>query len=304
METFFRNVPPKPGMAFVAVQHLDPTYKGILRELLQRTTTMPVSQITDGMAIEPDHIYVIPPNADLSIFNGTLHLEKLSVVRGLRLPIDVFFRHLAEEQREKGIAIVLSGMGSDGTNGIKAIKENMGMVMAQDPNSAKYDSMPRNAIDSGLVDYIAPAEELPGKLIGYVRHAIKGGPRMELPESDKTLNALEQIFQIVRARTGHDFSLYKKSSILRRIERRMSIHQIEKMSDYQRHLRNSPEEIDLLFKELLIGVTSFFRDPAAFELLKKKYLPALIARIPKALRSRSGYRDARPVKRHTRSPSS
>ena len=281
LEAFFKNMPPEPGMAFVVVQHLDPTYKGILAELLQRTTAMPTFQIKDGMAIKPDHIYVIPPNADLSISNGTLHLEKQTTTRGLRLPIDSFFRHLAEDQKEKGIAIILSGMGSDGTSGIKAIKEKMGMAMAQDPKSAKYDAMPQSAIGTGLVDYIAPVEGLPGKLMEYVRHAVKGGPREEIPDDEKTLDALGQIFMLIRNRTGHDFSLYKKNSIIRRIERRMGIHQIEKFSDYLRHLRNTPEEIDLLFKELLIGVTSFFRDPAAFELLKKKYLPALINRIPK-----------------------
>ena len=281
LEAFFRNMPPQPGIAFVVVQHLDPNYRGILTELLQRTTALPALQIKDGMAVEPDHIYVIPPNADLSILNGTLHLQKPSVTRGLRLPIDFFFRHLAEDQKEKSIGIILSGMGSDGTNGIKIIKEKLGMAMAQDPSSAKYDSMPRSAIETGLVDYIAPVEGLPGKLIEYVRHATKGSPRKELPEDEKTLNAIEQIFLLIRSRTGHDFSLYKKNSIIRRIERRMSIHQIEKLSEYQRYLRNNQQEIDLLFKELLIGVTSFFRDPAAFELLKKKYLPALIKRIPK-----------------------
>ena len=155
------------------------------------------------------------------------------------------------------------------------------MVMAQDPNSAKYDSMPRNAIVTGLVDYIAPVEELPGKLMEYVRHATKGGPRKELAVDEKTRSAIEQIFLLIRSRTGHDFSLYKKSPIIRRIQRRMGIHQIEKFSDYQRYLQQNREEIDLLFKELLIGVTSFFRDPASFELLKKKYLPKLIQRIPK-----------------------
>jgi len=281
LEAFFRNMPPDPGMAFVVVQHLDPTYKGILTELIQRTTAMRAFQIKDGMALKPDHIYVIPPNADLSILNGTLRLQKPSITRGLRLPIDFFFRHLAEDQKEKGIGVILSGMGSDGTNGIKAIKEKMGMAMAQDPNSAKYDSMPRNAIESGMVDYIAPVEELPAKLIDYARHAVKGGLPKALPEDEKTRDALDQIFLIIRNRTGHDFSLYKKNSIIRRIERRMGIHQIDKFSDYQRYLRSSPQEIDLLFKELLIGVTSFFRDPVTFELLKKKYLPALIQRIPK-----------------------
>ena len=280
MEIFFRNLPPEPGMAFVVVQHLDPTTKGMLTELLQRTTTMKALQATDGMKVEPDHIYVIPPNADLSPCNGTLHLQKPSAERGLRLPIDFFFRSLAEDRKERSIGIILSGMGSDGSKGIKAIKEKMGMAMVQDPKSAKYDAMPWNVIKTGVVDFKAPVEDLPGKLVEYVRHATHG-PREKIPENETTFKTLEQIFLLIRDRTGHDFSLYKKSSILRRIDRRISVAQVNNLSEYQRYLRNNADEIDLLFKELLIGVTSFFRDPAAFEALRKKYLPALISRAPK-----------------------
>jgi two-component system CheB/CheR fusion protein len=280
LEAFLSHVPPDSGMAFVVVQHLDPTRKGILTELLQRSTGMEVSQIKNGMKAEPEHVYVIPPNADLSILRGTFHLLKPLVSRGLRLPIDFFFRQLAEDQQDRGIGIILSGMGTDGTQGLKAIKEKMGMVMVQDPKSAKYDGMPRSAAETRLADYIAPVEELPGKLIEYVRHSA-GIPVKERREEATASRVLDQIFLLLRSRTGNDFSLYKRSSIERRIERRMGIHQIEKMSGYLRYLQKNPAEIDLLFKELLIGVTSFFRDPEAFEILKKKLFPRLIKGKPK-----------------------
>lgn len=278
MEIFFRHLPPDPGMAFVIVQHLLPTRQGILTELLQRTTRMKVCQIKDRMKVRPDRVYVIPPNADLSILHGTFHLLKPSAPRGLRLPIDFFFRQLADDQKEKGIGIILSGMGTDGTQGLKAIKEKMGLVMVQDPKSAKYDGMPKSAADTGLVDIIAPAEELPGKLVEYVRQSAKPGRRHEVVTASSDI---DKIFLLLRSRTGNDFSLYKRSSIERRIERRMNIHQIEKMADYLRYLQKSPAEVDLLFKELLIGVTSFFRDPEAFEMLKKKYIPKLVQERPR-----------------------
>ncbi len=276
LEQFFNAMPPDTGLAFVLVQHLDPAHKGFMPELLQRYTKMEVLQVTEGMKVEQEHVYIIPPNKDMSIFHGTLHLLESSTTRGLRLPIDYFFKQLADDQKERGIAIILSGMGTDGTLGIKAIKENMGMVMVQDPATAKYDSMPISAIATGVVDYIAPPADMPSKLLGFVKHYIRKVPEEAPAVNGKTVTSLQKIFILLRTHTGHDFSLYKKNTLYRRIERRMSIHQIDSITHYVRYLQENHQEIDLLFKELLIGVTSFFRDPEAFEVMKEKAIPELL----------------------------
>jgi two-component system, chemotaxis family, CheB/CheR fusion protein len=268
LEQFLEHMPQTNGMAFVIVQHLDPTRKGVMPELLQRATAMEVIQVKDRTPVEPDHVYVIPPNKDMSILHGTLHLLDPTAPRGLRLPIDFFFRTLADDRRERSIGVILSGMGTDGTMGLKAIKEKAGVVFVQDPASAKFDSMPRSAIDAGLADVIAPAGELPGKILAYLERApllTKPGFLLE----GKAQSALDKIVILLRSHTGHDFSLYKKSTVYRRIERRMGIHQIEAISEYVRFLQENPQELELLFKELMIGVTSFFRDPGAWEHLKE-----------------------------------
>ena len=273
-EQFLRNMPPDSGMAFVLVQHLDPTHKDIMAELLQRVTKMKVFQVKDATKVEPDCVYVIPPNKDMSILHGVLHLMEPSARRGLRLPIDFFFRHLAEDQKERSIGIILSGMGSDGSLGLKAIKEKMGMTMVQDPASAKFGGMPGSAVDMGLADYIGRAEDLPVKLFAYVKHT--AASKVRLAAEEKTSGALEKVCILLRAHTGNDFFLYKKNMLYRRIERRMSIHQIDKIVLYVRFLQENPQELDLLFKELLIGVTNFFRDADAFEVLKEKAIPMLL----------------------------
>ena len=274
-DEFFRNMPADTGLAFVLVSHLDPTHKGIMPELLQRVTTMKVQQVKDGMKVQPNHVYVIPPNKDMSIMHGTLQLLVPSMARGLRMPIDFFFRHLAVDQKERSIGIIFSGMGTDGTLGLKAIKEKMGVVMVQDVSSAKYDGMPQSAINTGLVDFTASANELPAKLLGYVNHYYK--MTRELPPAEtKTASAMQKISALIRAQTGNDFSLYKKSTVRRRIERRMNVHQINNINQYVRYLQENSHEIDLLFKELLIGVTSFFREPDAFVVLKEKIIPQLL----------------------------
>ena len=275
LEQFLRHVPEKTGIAFVIVQHLDPTHKGIMPELLQRATAMEVFQVRDRLRVKPDCVYVIPPNREMSILHGVLHLFEPTAPRGLRLPIDFFLRSLAEDQQERSIGVILSGMGSDGTMGLRAIKEKGGLVLVQEPTSARFDSMPRSAIDAGLADIVAPAEELPGKISDYLRHAILIA-RSDTPLEKKEQSALEKILILLRAHTGQDFSLYKKNTVYRRIERRMGIHQIGKISAYVRYLQENPQEVELLFKELLIGVTSFFRDPAAWEELKGTALPALL----------------------------
>lgn len=276
LEAFLANVPEKSGMAFVIVQHLDPTHKDIMVELLQRGTAMKVVQVKDRTQIKPDCVYVIPPNKDMSILHGVLHLLAPVAPRGLRLPIDFFFRSLADDQREHSIGVILSGMGSDGTLGLRAIKEKAGMVFVQEASSAKFDGMPRSAIEAGLADITAPVEALPGKISAWLQHT----PLLAKPElalEDKNQSALEKVIILIRSQTGHDFSLYKKTTIYRRIERRMSIHQIDRIANYVRFLQANPQEVDLLFHELLIGVTSFFRDPEAWEQLKAEVLPDLLA---------------------------
>lgn len=276
---FLENVPLASGLAYVVIQHLDPTYKGMLPELLQRATPMAVFQVTDHLAVKPDCVYVIPPNKDMSILHGHLLLLEPAAPRGLRLPIDFFFRSLAEDQREMAIGVILSGMGSDGTLGLRAIKEKAGLTLVQDPASAKFDAMPHSAIDAGLVDIVAPAENLPEKIVTYLRQVrpnIGHGPILE----GKTQTALEKIVILLRERTGNDFSLYKKNTVYRRIERRMGLHQIDAIANYVRYLRENPQELDLLFKELLIGVTNFFRDPQVWDHLQKETLPALLAAYP------------------------
>jgi chemotaxis methyl-accepting protein methylase len=276
---FLSNARADGDMAFVVIQHLDPTLKGMMPELLQRATTMKVVQVKDSSTVQPGIVYVIPPNKDMSILHGRLHLLDPVAPRGLRLPIDYFFRSLAEDQHELGIGVILSGMGSDGTLGLKAIKEYAGLVLVQEPASAKFDGMPRSAIDAGLADFVAPAEELPGKLVDYMRHMPRIG-RSEVPLEEKTISALDKVIILLRSKTGHDFTLYRRSTLYRRVERRMGIHQIIQIATYVRFLQENPQELDILFKELLIGVTSFFRDPAAWDRLEKKALPALLAARP------------------------
>lgn len=279
LEKFLNHAPKDSGMAFVVVSHLDPTQPGALPEILQRFTAMKVVQIKDRMRAKPDQVHVMPPNAELAILGGTFHLLKPTAPRGLRLPIDHFLRSLADDRKEHGIGVVLSGMGSDGMAGLRAIKDNGGLTLAQDPAEAKYDSMPRSVIDAGLADIVAPAAELPARIIGF------SASRPRLAEwatqiSDKRGSWLDKIVIILRARTRHDFSAYKKSTMYRRIERRMNIHQIDRIEAYARMLQENPQEAGLLFKELLIGVTSFFRDPEAWEHLRTRTLPELLAGLP------------------------
>ncbi len=279
LELFLRHVPEDSGMAFVIVQHLDPTQKGALPEILQRATRMAVFQVKDRMPVKTNCVYVIPPNNDMSILHGVLHLFEPKGLRGLRLPIDFFLRSLAEDWQERGFGVILSGMGSDGTMGLRAIKEKGGLTLAQEPASAKFDSMPRSVIDAGLADVVARVEELPGKIFGYLRHA-RVIDRTERPLEEKVQGGLEKVVILLRAKTGHDFSMYKKNTFNRRIERRMGIHQIDRIAVYVRYLQENPQEVELLFKELLIGVTNFFRDPTAWERLQEEAIPALLASHP------------------------
>jgi two-component system, chemotaxis family, CheB/CheR fusion protein len=279
LEQFLKNIPAASGMAFVVIQHQDPTYQGILPELLKRATPMPVLQIRNRMKVKPDCVYVIPTNKDLSILHGVLHLLEPSAPRGLRLPVDFFFRALAQDRYEMAIGVILSGMGSDGTLGLRAIKEQGGLALVQEPASAKFNAMPRSAIDAGLADIVAPADQLPDRIIDYFRHTTPSAPSEQKPEAEAQ-SGLAKIVILLRERTGNDFSLYKKNTLYRRIERRMGLHQIHQMAAYVRYLQENPQEVELLFKELLIGVTNFFRDPAAWEELREVALPTLLAKYP------------------------
>ena len=270
LEQFFQKMPPQNGMAFVIIQHLDPNHIGIMPELLQRITPMKVSQVTDKLKVKPDCVYVIPPNKSMSILKGELYLFDPVEPRGLRLPIDIFFRSLAIDQQEKSIGIILSGMGSDGTLGVKAIKENNGLVLVQDPDSAKFDGMPHSASQAVIADVVAPADQLPEKLIALLIYF--DGSKSEPSIDIKNKSNLDKIIILLREQVGHDFSSYKKNTLFRRIERRKGIHQIEKISNYVRFLQENPKEAEILFKELLIGVTSFFRDPEVWDKLRETIL--------------------------------
>jgi two-component system, chemotaxis family, CheB/CheR fusion protein len=276
-EAFFSGMPAdiEPGMAFVLVQHLAPDHKSILTELVQRYTRMEVFEVEDGMTVRPNCTYIIPPGRDMAFLGGTLQLLEPSAPRGRRMPIDFFFRSLAQDQLDRAVGIVLSGTGSDGTLGIRAIKGNGGMVMVQNPASTDYDGMPRSALSTGLVDYELPPAEMPARIIAYATHAF-GKPRSPVKEQPpKAENALNKIFTLLRAHTGHDFSQYKPSTVHRRIERRMAIHQIETIDEYVRYLQQAPAEGETLFRDILIGVTNFFRDPEAFRAVKEQIIPWL-----------------------------
>jgi len=274
LDLFLRAVPADSGLAFVIVQHLDPGNDGLLPELLQRSTTMKVVQVTDGTRAVPNQVYVIPPAKNMSILHGALHLFDLVTPRGLRLPIDFFFRSLADDCEERSIGVVLSGMGSDGTLGLKAIKGKAGVVFVQDPETAKFAGMPQSAIQAGVADVVGAPDKLPAQILAYLEHSVLHTESVS-PEAAPG-HALEQVVILLRSHTGHDFSLYKTNTVSRRIERRMGLHQIGAMSTYVRYLQENPAEIDALFKELLIGVTNFFRDPAAWETLSAQVIPALL----------------------------
>lgn len=281
-EAFFSGMPAasEPGMAFVLVQHLAPDHKSLLTELIRRYTRMQVFEVEDGMAVQPNCAYIIPPNRDMAFLGGRLQLMEPAAPRGQRLPIDFFFRSLAQGLRERAIGVVLSGTGSDGAQGVRAIKGEGGMVIAQTPATTEYDGMPRGALATGLVDYELPPAEMPAQISAYVAQAFGKPPQTVPAPRHTTENALRKICILLRAQTGHDFSQYKPSTIHRRIERRMAVHQIAILDAYIRYLQQSPAEVEALFRDLLIGVTSFFRDAEAFKALEQQALPKLFADKP------------------------
>jgi two-component system, chemotaxis family, CheB/CheR fusion protein len=288
LEEFFCHLPPSPGAAFVVLTHQSLNQVSLLPQLLRRWTPLPVVEATDRLRVGPNTVYLPPPGTRLSLFHMVLHLMGTDGQRPVS-PIDHFFSSLANDQQDNAVGIVLSGTGADGALGIKAIRAESGLTMAQEPRSAKYAAMPQHAIATGAMDIVAPAPELGKRLCDFLRRRTL----IPSPPADGTMvldadqkRDLTTILVYLRDRTGNDFSLYKDNTILRRIQRRMSIHQVETLSHYFRLVRSDAGEVDALFQELLIGVTSFFRDPASFEAVTQKGLPQLLAGKPDGYRFR------------------
>ena len=275
LQDFFNHMPDDTGMVFVVVQHLSPDYKSLMHELLARCTKMAIKVVEDGMPTEANTIYLIPPRKNMSIFHGKLFLEDQRSKKSLNLPIDIFLRSLAADKEKFAIGIILSGTGSDGALGIRAVKEAGGMIMVQDDQSAKFDGMPRSSIATGLVDFVLSPDKMPEALIHYIKHPfIKKGSELEKIMA-KNIDAMSKITLILRDYCGIDFSYYKENTITRRLERRVGINRFNTLQEYMLFLSESDKEKEMLFRELLIGVTRFFRDQEAFDALKDKVLPAL-----------------------------
>ncbi|MFZ0285919.1 MAG: chemotaxis protein CheB, partial [Terriglobales bacterium] len=270
-----RSLPRKTGMAFVLVQHLDPSHASDLREILARTTNLPVEQVTDGVVVRPDHVYVIPPNTSMALKHGVLQLAARVLARGQHMPIDHFLRSLAEDRGNRAISVILSGTAADGTEGSRAIKAAGGITFAQDEQSAKYSSMPRSAVTAGCVDFVLPPAAIFKELIRVAQHPYLAPNSAE--KSDLAITSggqFEVLLSLLREAIGVDFTHYKQTTLQRRIERRMVLHKLGKLKDYVRYVRDTPGEIEELYQDILIHVTGFFRDPEAFEALRKHVLPA------------------------------
>lgn len=269
-EAFFAGIPPHsaPGMAFVLVQHLAPDHKSLLPELVQRYTHLPVQEAEDGVAVQVNCVYTIPPNYDMALVQGCLQLLEPVAPRGQRMPIDFFFRSLAQDQGSQAVGVVLSGTGSDGSLGLQSLKAAGGTVLVQTADSAEFDGMPRNAEATGLADYALPPRAMASQLMALAAQSFALQTVPAALHGLTTEGALHKIFVLLRTQTGHDFSQYKLGTIHRRIERRMAAHGIAKMDDYVSFLQQTANECEALFRDFLIGVTHFFRDTEAFETLQ------------------------------------
>lgn len=280
LKSFFKEVPIDSGMAFIVVVHMTPNQPSMMPDLIDKVARIPVSSAKDGQAIEPNNAYVIPPNKEISLFKGKIQLLEIAST-GSPLPIDFFLQSLALDQESNATAILLSGTGSDGSQGIKEIKAHDGLVLVQSKDSADYDGMPISALNTGLVDQILPPQDMPSQLESYFRHhkkLLKSGTTTK-DTKEGSLDWLDKIFVILRTQVGHDFSAYKANTIIRRVSRRMGLNQVENQATYIRLLRENPIEVDALFRELLIGVTSFFRDAESFDVLKDDVLPNMLSQL-------------------------
>ena len=278
-----KNLPPDTGMAFVIVQHLDPHHETLLVELLSRSTKMVVEQVREGTRVAPNRVYVIPPNTDMVIGEGVLNLLSRSTSRGQHMPIDTFLRSLAADQQDRAIGVILSGTNSDGALGIEAVKSEGGITFAQDEKSAKFDGMPRAAVATKCIDFVLPPEVIArelGRIAGHPYVRSESEPRSGDETAGAFAPSLNRIFVLLRAATGVDFTLYKHSTIRRRIGRRMALHKVENIDGYLQYLEQNPGELDALYREILIKVTGFFRDPEMFQTLKSKVIPEISDRIP------------------------
>lgn len=273
----FKNLPSDPGMAFVLIQHLAPAHESMLTELLSKAIAMPVKEVKDGMTVDPDNVYVIPPDSEMIIFQGVLHLTPREKTRGQYMPVDSFLRSLAQDSRNNAIAVILSGSGSDGSNGIRAVKGEGGIVFAQD-ETAKYDGMPKSAINTGSVDFVLPPDKIAAELLRMRRHpylaAVRHGETVQIIPAEE--NDLNKIFIMLRSAKGVDFTSYKRSTIMRRVTRRMLLQKMEEMGKYVVYLKENPSEIETLYQDILINVTSFFREPEAFDALKRSVFPQIV----------------------------
>jgi len=274
-----RELPEDTGMAFVLIQHLDPKHRSILKDLLSRETKMPVKEVTDGMRVAPNSVYVIPPNTTMSLRDHVLHLSPREHQPGAHMPIDHFMRALAEEQGSRSVGVILSGFGSDGTLGLAEIQAEGGVTFAQDEASAKFDGMPRSAIAAGYVDYVLPPKGIARELARIAKHPYATGLRA--PEKVEVISqngaSLAAIFQLLRRSTGLDFTHYRQTTVLRRIQRRMIVHKIDRIEEYVKYVQTNPSEIKALYQDMLINVTSFFRNPAVFDAMKTEVFPRLIS---------------------------
>ncbi|HXE52740.1 MAG TPA: chemotaxis protein CheB, partial [Tepidisphaeraceae bacterium] len=279
LERLFRSTPTDSGVAFVVIQHLSPDFKSLMDELLARHTKMTIHRVEDGMAVQPNCIYLMPPRKEMIISGGKLLLTDKDPQQELSLPIDHFFRSLAQDAGPRAIAIVLSGTGSDGSRGIRDIHEAGGLVLAQSEETAKFDGMPKSALDTGVVDAVLGPEEIPKAIGEYVKRHTAGVRGQEIPSSEiEAAHGVDAIFKLLRDEYGIDFSHYKPNTVARRIERRLSLNQAVDLDDYVQRLRSDPRELNSLYRDLLIGVTRFFRDRESFDRLEKDIIPDLLAR--------------------------
>jgi len=276
-QDFFQHVPPKSGIAYVVILHMSPDHDSHLAQVLQTTTKMPVTQVNEKVKVEPDNVYVVPPNQHLTMQDGHILVSPNTQVEDRRAPVDIFFRTLAEEHGSKAIAVILSGTGANGSMGLKRVKEKGGATFVQNPREAEFNEMPRNAIATGLVDEVLNVADIPAKIIAYKNHfgkVVITEDAEKRPQDQQ--QALRELFTELRMRTGHDFSNYKRPTLLRRIERRINIHNLPDLPSYVAYMYENPDETHALLKDLLISVTNFFRDKRAFEIIDNELLPQLL----------------------------